>query len=372
MQDVDSDHKVFDALELFFGRRFFAQAVDLEQNLLDRSAGVLRRHVGRFVPVAGLVAVKDRAVRRIGVALVLADVGGDARAERSAEDGVHHLKLDVFVDVRRGGRGHAEIDRRLRSAGTVDDGQRAFGHRGRHVAHRGDALFEAAERFFDLVPDLFRVELADDVEMRARRAVLLVVKRFDLFERVAFERRFAGEDRAVGMVRVDHLAEFFEGDRVGLRARDGQVAELVGADRFEVFGGEFRVEHHFGQKLDKARVELGEHLAADRGFIGLRRRKDRSAHLGRRARDVFGRARRGSFFQKSGDDVGDPALIGFFVERSGADKGLDGHFRHRAVRDERHFHPVRERVGFLSRKDERFRRSADRRRFLLRENGETG
>ena len=83
-----------------------SQAIHLEEDLLHRRPGDGGRHVGDLHPVRDLRAHRERAVRRVGVALLLADVGRDARRERSAEQGIGHPQRHVVrvtrIDDRAG------------------------------------------------------------------------------------------------------------------------------------------------------------------------------------------------------------------------------------------------------------------------------
>src|SRR5689334_20205936 len=67
------------------------------------------------------------AERRIGVAFLLANVGGDARSKRSAEQRIQYVEHDV-IGTCRPRNGEAQVERGLRGAGAIDQMERTGLH----------------------------------------------------------------------------------------------------------------------------------------------------------------------------------------------------------------------------------------------------
>ena len=96
-----------------------------------RSPRWSRRRPAPSAPPSG--ATDERAVRRVGVALLLADVGGDARGERAAEQRIGHAQRDV-VRMARIDHRQPDVQRRLRRLRPIDDVQRPRRRRRRRRA----------------------------------------------------------------------------------------------------------------------------------------------------------------------------------------------------------------------------------------------
>jgi hypothetical protein len=87
-------------------RRLGLHPADFLEDLGQRRAGDVGGDVGVEGPQRVVRVERHARAGRIGIALGLADVGGDARAERAAEQRIGH----ALRDVRVGARGAASND----------------------------------------------------------------------------------------------------------------------------------------------------------------------------------------------------------------------------------------------------------------------
>ena len=185
-------------------RRLGLQPIDLRQDLLDRRPGHRRRDVRVLRPVGVAIAHRQLAVRRVGVALVLADVLGDAGGERAAEQRIHHRQRDEVrrSTDRRSARPRITVDCGAPGRSTMWTARVDVGFGGR--LGRRAALVPPGEGLPDRRLDRRLVEPADDVEARSAGAVGLLVEAAGLIERVALDHLLGRKHPAVGVVAVHH------------------------------------------------------------------------------------------------------------------------------------------------------------------------
>src|SRR6201999_2319466 len=81
---------VLDSLQFPRGRRLRPESIYFAENLLQGSACKLRGDIRSLGPVRIVIAARDLAEWRIGVPFLFADIGGDTRVERPAEQCVRH------------------------------------------------------------------------------------------------------------------------------------------------------------------------------------------------------------------------------------------------------------------------------------------
>src|SRR6266436_1781506 len=90
-QNEQTGQVILDALQLPFGRRLFADAVDFSVDLLQRRSGDVGGDVRYLQPECQMMPRANLAEWRVRVALLLANVGGDPRSKRSTQQRIHHV-----------------------------------------------------------------------------------------------------------------------------------------------------------------------------------------------------------------------------------------------------------------------------------------
>ncbi len=238
---------ILDRRELGVRRRLTLQPLDLPEDLGERRGRVLGGDFGGEDPQRAAAARVDRRIGRVAVALVLADVGRDARGERAAQQAVHERGREPQV-VRRIRHRHGDAHRRLRGARAVDQRKlrrlagtrRQF--RGRLTA--APVLELAAQRLLELGP----VIAARDIDVRAARTEVALVEVPQLRDVVSRELAFLRQYPAEGMVSEHQPGERLVRQRLRIRARDREVALEVGEHPRQFRFREARVAQHVGEQ----------------------------------------------------------------------------------------------------------------------------
>ena len=145
--------------------------------------------------------------------------------------------------------------------------------------------------------DRGRIEAADDVNAGARGAVVPVVERLDLIERVALEHRLRREVAAVRRIREQRAVELLGRERLWLPMLDGEPANRILLDAREIGVGEQRVLDHVGEQCDEGGSRLAEDVAAEGDEIHAGIDVEIVAHRRRLAGDLRGRPRRRPLLQ---------------------------------------------------------------------------
>ena len=194
-----------------------------------------------------MLQVPERAVRAVGVALVLANVQEQARRRGAAEDAVGALER-VGVRMGRTDCDAGEADVGLDGARPVHD-LRGPGAQGAGIRYAGDRLAAAParERLLDEVERPAGPHVADDDHRGFARLHALGVHPRDGGARDLLHGRGRRQHRPVGMLPEHAPAHGFLRERLRIAARDLDLLQDAVA-----------LDGDFVLRVDRVRQDLGE------------------------------------------------------------------------------------------------------------------
>src|SRR5579875_92801 len=246
-----------------------AHAVELVENFRERSRDDFVAHRGADGKVSGVAQRGNAAVRAVSVALLLANVGDEARIESAAVNRVgEHGAMPVRAPAIE--REIADADFGLHRAGQMNKiHAAALGcRRSRNRKRMRRSGFPLVKSCFDELQHFGAGKIADGDQKRVGRNVVFAVERDESFDGVRFELRFGGSNDCVRAVAEEDAAKAFAREKAGGGALDFQFFEPLAALAIELFGRKGSVLREVGDHLQNFRREFGK--AGDGYGAGIR------------------------------------------------------------------------------------------------------
>ena len=144
---------------------------------------------------------RNLAARRIGIALLLANIGGNPRTERAAKQGIGHAQRNCVWTACIGYR-QPNDNCRLRCVRTIGYIQDMLRRYFRHVADCRRALGPTPKACRNRFLQLRGIESSRYIQVRSRRAEVAFVIFLDIRKRRLVDALLRRENRSVRMIQI--------------------------------------------------------------------------------------------------------------------------------------------------------------------------